>query len=105
MFQEKDFQLIYSKESERTQLAVELLSQSHKRLQVRYKDRKTFLAPFIPLLINPEKAHGLQGVRQLARTLHLLVDFMDADGGHNTLQYKCIEDEVYKLYNELYPAV
>ena len=30
---------------------------------------------------------------------------MDADGGANTLNPECIEDEIYKLYNELYPVM
>ena len=105
MLQEADIQVIYRKESEKTRLVIEVLSQTHKRLRVKYADRKTFLSPFIQLLINPTKTHGLQGVRQLSRTLHLLVDFMDADGGANTLNPECIEDEIYKLYNELYPVM
>jgi hypothetical protein len=28
---------------------------------------------------------------------------MDADGSGNTLNPDCIEDEIYKLFNELYP--
>lgn len=105
MLQEADIQVIYRKESEKTRLVIEVLSQTHKRLRVKYADRKIFLSPFIQLLINPTKTHGLQGVRQLSRTLHLLVDFMDADGGANTLNPECIEDEIYKLYNELYPVM
>ena len=103
MLKETDIQVIYRKESEKTRLVIEVLSQTHKRLRVKYADRKIFLSPL--LLINPTKTHGLQGVRQLSRTLHLLVDFMDADGEANTLNPECIEDEIYKLYNELYPVM
>lgn len=95
--------MIYQKENEALEHAVELLSLTNKRLEVKYEYRKAFLTPFVPLLVGNARTHGMRGVRALARVLHLLVDFMDADGGKNTLNVKCIEDELYKLRNELYP--
>lgn len=97
------YQVMYSKESEELQTAIDLLSQSHKRLRLKYNDRKAFLAPFIPLLIDPRKKHGLKHVNHLAKVLHLLVDFIRADEGVKNLNVECIADEIYKLYNELYP--
>ena len=96
MLKDADIHVTSPKECEKTRLVIEVLSQTHKRLRVKYADRKIFLSPFIQLLINPTKTHGLQGVRQLSRTLHLLVDFMDADGGANTLNPECIEYDIYK---------
>ena len=55
MLQEADIQVIYRKESEKTRLVIEVLSQTHKRLRVKYADRKIFLSPFIQLLINPSR--------------------------------------------------
>ena len=77
--------MIYSKESEELQLAIDFLSQVRRHLRVEYKDRRAFLTPFVHLLADPGKKHGMKGVSRLARTLYLLVDFMDADGGTNTL--------------------
>ena len=54
-------------------------------------------------LAQKRKEHGLKGVSPFAKLLHLLVNFMDADGSGNTLNPDCIEDEIYKLFNELYP--
>ena len=100
----RDYQVLYTKESKEVQVALDLLSMvEHKSLTVEYKERKAFLTPFIPLLINPQKEHGLKGVSPFAKLLHLLVNFMDADGSGNTLNPDCIEDEIYKLFNELYP--
>lgn len=100
----RDYQVLYTKESKEVQVAIDLLSMvEHKSLTVEYKERKAFLTPFIPLLINPQKEHGLKGVSPFAKLLHLLVNFMDADGSGNTLNPDCIEDEIYKLFNELYP--
>ena len=93
----RDYQVLYTKESKEVQVAINLLS------MVEHKERKAFLTPFIPLLINPQKEHGLKGVSPFAKLLHLLVNFMDADGSGNTLNPDCIEDEIYKLFNELYP--
>lgn len=76
---------------------------SAKTSSTTYKRKLYFLTPFIPLLINPQKEHGLKGVSPFAKLLHLLVNFMDADGSGNTLNPDCIEDEIYKLFNELYP--
>ena len=103
LFQGKGFQVIYSKESEELQLAIDFLSQVRRHLRVEYKDRRAFLTPFVHLLADPGKKHGMKGVSRLARTLYLLVDFMDADGGTNTLNARCIESDLYRLYNELYP--
>ena len=98
----RDYQVLYTKESKEVQVALDLLSMvEHKSLTVEYKERKAFLTPFIPLLINPQKEHGLKGVSPFAKLLHLLVNFMDADGSGNTLNPDCIEDEIYKLFNEL----
>ncbi|MBC5591912.1 hypothetical protein H8S53_11815 [Bacteroides sp. NSJ-21] len=100
----RDYQVLYTKESKEVQVAIDLLSMvEHKSLTVEYKERKAFLTPFISLLINPQKEHGLKGVSPFAKLLHLLVNFMDADGSGNTLNPDCIEDEIYKLFNELYP--
>ena len=100
----RDYQVLYTKESKEVQVAIDLLSMvEHKSLTVEYKERKAFLTPFIPLLINPQKEHGLKGVSPFAKLLHLLVNFMDADGSGNPLIPDCIEDEIYKLFNELYP--
>lgn len=82
----RDYQVLYTKESKEVQVAIDLLSMvEHKSLTVEYKERKAFLTPFIPLLINPQKEHGLKGVSPFAKLLHLLVNFMDADGSGNTL--------------------
>lgn len=97
------YQVMYSKESEELQTAMDLLSQSYKRLRVKYNDRKAFLAPFIPLLIDPRKKHGLKHVNHFAKMMHLLVDFIRADEEAKNLNVECIADEIYKLYNELYP--
>ena len=76
--------MLYTKESKEVQVAIDLLSMvEHKSLTVEYKERKAFLTPFIPLLINPQKEHGLKGVSPFAKLLHLLVNFMDADGSGN----------------------
>ena len=57
--------MLYTKESKEVQVAIDLLSMvEHKSLTVEYKERKAFLTPFIPLLINPQKEHGLKGVSQ-----------------------------------------
>ena len=93
----RDYQVLYTKESKEVQVAIDLLSMvEHKSLTVEYKERKAFLTPFIPLLINPQKEHGLKGVSPFAKLLHLLVNFMDADGSGNTLNPDCIEDEIWK---------
>ena len=77
----RDYQVLYTKESKEVQGPLDLLSMvEHKSLTVEYKERKAFLTPFIPLLINPQKEHGLKGVSPFAKLLHLLVNFMDADG-------------------------
>ena len=89
----RDYQVLYTKESKEVQVAIDLLSMvEHKSLTVEYKEWKAFLTPFIPLLINPQKEHGLKGVSPFAKLLHLLVNFMDADGSGNTLNPDCIED-------------
>ncbi|WP_294589791.1 hypothetical protein [uncultured Bacteroides sp.] len=103
LYQEKDFQVIYSKKNKRIEEAVKYLSRSQHRLKVEYAQRKEFLKPFVPLLLNKEKGHGLTGAKELAEALHLLVDFMDADGGTNTLNTNCIETEIYKIYHKMYP--
>ena len=58
---------------------------------------------FVHLLVSRNGGEGLHGARLLANTLHLLINFMDADGSGNVLNVKSIEDELYKLYSELYP--
>ena len=64
----RDYQVLYTKESKEVQVAIDLLSMvEHKSLTVEYKERKAFLTPFIPLLINPQKEHGLKGVIQRLR--------------------------------------
>ena len=103
LYKEKDFQVIYTRENERIAEAIDYLSKSHDRLKVVYAERKEFLKPFIPLLINKQKKHGLNKPHELAKVLHLLVDFMDADGGTNTLNVDSIETEIYNVYHELYP--
>lgn len=103
MFRGNMFEVFYSKESEELQRAIDFLSQTHRRLKVSYEDRRTFLGAFMPLLIDKNKAWGLQGVSELAKVLHLTVDFMDADGSANTLNCKCIREEIRKVYAELYP--
>lgn len=102
-YQGNDFQVIFDKDSQEAKEAIEYLSQSHKRLKVEYEERKAFLAPFLPLLLNKKKGHGLAGVSKLAEVLHLTVNFMDADGGSNTLNVECIKAEIYKIYHEMYP--
>ena len=62
----RDYQVLYTKESKEVQVAIDLLSMvEHKSLTVEYKERKAFLTPFIPLLINPQKEHGLKGVSNM----------------------------------------
>ena len=62
----RDYQVLYTKESKEVQVAIDLLSMvEHKSLTVEYKERKAFLTPFIPLLINPQKEHGLKGGKPL----------------------------------------
>lgn len=63
----RDYQVLYTKESKEVQVAIDLLSMvEHKSLTVEYKERKAFLTPFIPLLINPQKELGLKGVSPFA---------------------------------------
>ena len=64
----RDYQVLYTKESKEVQVAIDLLSMvEHKSLTVEYKERKAFLTPFIPLLINPQKEHeGRKPLRQAA---------------------------------------
>jgi len=75
----------------------------HKSLTVEYKEAEGFPDTRHPAAENPQKEHGLKGVSPFAKLLHQLVNFMDADGSGNTLNPDCIEDEIYKLFNELYP--
>ena len=82
---------------------MECLLQCHSCLRVEYEDRILFLIPFVHLLVSRNGGEGLHGARLLANTLHLLINFMDADGSGNVLNVKSIEDELYKLYSELYP--
>ncbi|MCD8184701.1 MAG: hypothetical protein LUE99_18335 [Bacteroides sp.] len=97
------YQVIFTEESEELQTVADILSQRHKRLRVEYEDRRAFLAPFIPLLIDHKKKRGLKNVKSFSRMLHLLVDFGCARGENKTLDADCIADEIHKLYNELYP--
>ena len=63
----RDYQVLYTKESKEVQVAIDLLSMvEHKSLTVEYKERKAFLTPFIPLLINPQKTEGCKPLRQAA---------------------------------------
>ena len=90
--------MLYTKESKEVQVAIDLLSMvEHKSLTVEYKERKAFLTPFIPLLINPQKEHGLKGVSPFAKLLHLLVNFMDADGSGNTLNPEHAERQMHRV--------
>jgi len=82
---------------------MECLLQCHSCLRVEYEERILFLTPFVHLLVSRNGGEGLHGARLLANTLHLLIDFMDADGSGNVLNIKSVEDEMYKLYSELYP--
>lgn len=102
-YKAKNFQVIYEKESKESAEAIEYLLHSHHRLKVEYAERKEFLKPYIPLLLDKEKGYGLTKAKELAEVLHLIVDFMDADGGTNTLNVDCIVTEIYKIYHELYP--
>ena len=81
LFRGKGFHVVFEKESEELHRAMECLSQCHSCLRVEYEERILFLIPFV----------------------HLLINFMDADGSGNVLNVKSIEDELYKLYSELYP--
>lgn len=90
-------------ESKEVQVALDLLSMvKHKSLTVEYKERKAFLTPFIPLLINPKgtRTEGCKPLRQAAASTCKL---MDADAKRQYAEPDCIEDEIYKLFNELYP--
>lgn len=102
LFKKGNVQVIYPKGDGDAQEVIELLSIPQHRLKVDFKKRKEFLTAFIPLLIDKEKGHGLSGVAPLARALHLTVDFMDEDGGTNTLEAKSIEAELNKLYHEMH---
>lgn len=103
LFQGSGFQVIYEKESEELKRALELLPQCRSRLQVTYEDRRLFLTPFVHFLVGRGNTRKMEGTRRLARLLHLIADFKDADGGTNTLNLQSIEDELYKLHVELYP--
>lgn len=46
MLQEADIQVIYRKESEKTRLVIEVLSQTHKRLRVKYAGSENIPIPF-----------------------------------------------------------
>ena len=81
LFRGRGFHVVFEKESEELHRAMECLSQCHSCLRVEYEERILFLTPFV----------------------HLLIDFMDADGSGNVLNIKSVEDEMYKLYSELYP--
>ena len=98
LFRGKGFHVVFEKESEELHRAMECLSQCHSCLRVEYEERILFLIPFVHLLVSRNGGEGL-----LANTLHLLINFMDADGSGNVLNVKSIEDELYKLYSELYP--
>lgn len=102
-YEEKHFRITFEKDSKEVQEAIEYLSRSHKRMRVEYEDREAFLEAFIPLLLNKEKGEGLVKVNSLARVLHLTVDFMDADGGTNTLKLECIKSEILRVGRKLYP--
>ena len=82
---------------------MECLLQCHSCLRVEYEERIPFLTPLVHLLVSNNEGARLYGFRALANTLHLLINFMDADGSGNVLNVKSIEDELYKLYSELYP--
>lgn len=99
----KNYQVIYEKESKESAEVIEYLVHSHHRLKIEYAQRHEFLKPFIPLLLDKEKGHGLTKASELAQALHLVVDFMDADGGTNTLNVDSIVTEIYDVYHELYP--
>ena len=103
LFRGKGFHVVFEKESEELHRAMECLSQCHSCLRVEYEERILFLTPFVHLLVSRNRGEGLHGARLLANTLHLLINFMDADGSGNVLNVKSIEDELYKLYSELYP--
>ena len=103
LFRGKGFHVVFEKESEELLRAMECLSQCHSCLRVEYEERILFLIPFVHLLVSRNGGEGLHGARLLANTLHLLINFMDADGSGNVLNVKSIEDELYKLYSELYP--
>ena len=74
---------------------MECLSQCHSCLRVEYEERILFLIPFVHLLVSRNRGEGLHGARLLANTLHLLINFMDADGSGNVLNVKSIEDELF----------
>lgn len=103
LFHGKGFHVIFENESEELHRAMECLLQCHSCLRVSYEERIDFLTPFVHLLMSRSNGHGLHGVRSLATCLHLLLDFMNADGSEKTLSSKSIEDEIYKLHSLLYP--
>lgn len=102
-YRAKDYQVIYEKESKESAEVIEYLKHSYHRLKVEYAQRHEFLKPYIPLLLDKKKGYGLTKASELAHVLHLVVDFMDADGGTNTLNVDSIITVIYDVYHELYP--
>jgi hypothetical protein len=103
LFRGKGFHVVFENESEELSRAMECLLQCHSCLRVEYEERILFLTPFVHLLVSRNEGARLYGFRALANTLHLLIDFMDADGSGHMLSARSIEKELYMLCSELYP--
>ena len=92
LFRGRGFHVVFEKESEELHRAMECLSQCHSCLRVEYEERILFLTPFVHLLVSRNGGEGLHGARLLANTLHLLIDFMDADGNRHVISFKALKN-------------
>ncbi|MEI3468252.1 MAG: hypothetical protein V8Q76_05405 [Bacteroides intestinalis] len=71
---------------------MECLLQCHSCLRVEYEERIPFLTPLVHLLVSNNEGARLYGFRALANTLHLLIDFMDADGSRHVISIKALKN-------------
>ena len=74
---------------------MECLLQCHSCLRVEYEELIPFLTPFVHLLVSNNEGARLYGFRALANTLHLLIDFMDADGSRHVISIKALKNSVH----------
>ena len=91
LFRGKGFHVVFEKESEELHRAMECLSQCHSCLRVEYEECIPFLTPLVHLLVSNNEGARLYGFRALANTLHLLIDFMDADGSRHVISIKALK--------------
>ena len=92
LFRGKGFHVVFENESEELSRAMECLLQCHSCLRVEYEELIPFLTPFVHLLVSNNEGARLYGFRALANTLHLLIDFMDADGSRHVISIKALKN-------------